>query len=95
MTTPLRLLVGRHPDDAEIKAGGLAALYRGLGHDVCFVSDDQRRAAITRFPALPGASPPGGGRRVGRRRWFCTTSGATSDAAAWKRAWRSANRSSG
>jgi LmbE family N-acetylglucosaminyl deacetylase len=36
---PLRLLViGAHPDDAEMKAGGLAALYRGLGHDVSFLS---------------------------------------------------------
>ena len=36
---PLRLLViGAHPDDCEYKAGGLAALYRQAGHDVCFVS---------------------------------------------------------
>ena len=32
------LVVGAHPDDAEIKAGGLAALYRRLGHEVRFVS---------------------------------------------------------
>ena len=36
---PLRLLViGAHPDDCEIRAGGLAALYRQAGHQVCFVS---------------------------------------------------------
>ena len=39
MSEPLRLLViGAHPDDAEYKAGGLAALYRDLGHEVRFVS---------------------------------------------------------
>ena len=36
---PLRILaIGAHPDDCEYKAGGLAALYRQAGHDVCFVS---------------------------------------------------------
>lgn len=35
----LRILAfGAHPDDCDIKAGGVAALYRGLGHDVKFVS---------------------------------------------------------
>jgi LmbE family N-acetylglucosaminyl deacetylase len=35
----LRLLaIGAHPDDCEIKVGGLAALYRQAGHEVCFVS---------------------------------------------------------
>jgi N-acetylglucosamine malate deacetylase 1 len=39
MADRLRLLViGAHPDDAEYRAGGLAALYRRLGHEVRFVS---------------------------------------------------------
>ena len=39
MLQQLRLLVvGAHPDDAEYKAGGLAALYRRAGHEVVFVS---------------------------------------------------------
>jgi LmbE family N-acetylglucosaminyl deacetylase len=32
------LVLGAHPDDAELKAGGLAALYRRAGHAVRFVS---------------------------------------------------------
>ena len=36
---PLRILVlGAHPDDADLKAGGSAALWRRLGHQVHFVS---------------------------------------------------------
>lgn len=36
---PLRILVvGAHPDDCDIKAGGVAALYQAAGHDVRFVS---------------------------------------------------------
>jgi LmbE family N-acetylglucosaminyl deacetylase len=35
---PRLLVVGAHPDDAELKAGGLAALYRNAGRDVTFVS---------------------------------------------------------
>src|SRR6185437_3257492 len=36
---PLRILVlGAHPDDADIKAGGTAALWRRLGHKVKLVS---------------------------------------------------------
>jgi LmbE family N-acetylglucosaminyl deacetylase len=39
MPTPLRLMaIGAHPDDAEYKAGGLAALYRRMGHDVLMLS---------------------------------------------------------
>ncbi len=37
--TPLKLLIlGAHPDDAEYHAGGLAAIYRELGHTVRMVS---------------------------------------------------------
>jgi LmbE family N-acetylglucosaminyl deacetylase len=32
------LILGAHPDDAEFRAGGLAAIYRSLGHTVKMVS---------------------------------------------------------
>jgi len=32
------LVIGAHPDDCDMKAGGVAALYRALGHDVRFIS---------------------------------------------------------
>ena len=36
---PLRILViGAHPDDCEIKAGGVTAMYRAAGHHVKYVS---------------------------------------------------------
>ena len=39
MSTPLRILIiGAHPDDCDLCAGGTAALYRSLGHEVRFVS---------------------------------------------------------
>ncbi len=54
MSEPLRLLViGAHPDDAEYKAGGLAALYRGLGHAVGFVSVTDGRAGHHRESGEP------------------------------------------
>lgn len=37
--SPLRIIVfGAHPDDCDLGAGGLAALYTSLGHKVKFVS---------------------------------------------------------
>ena len=55
MTTsnPLRLLViGAHPDDCELKAGGLASLYREAGHQVKYVSVTNGEAGHQRL------SPP-------------------------------------
>jgi len=36
--TPLRIIAfGAHPDDAELKAGGMAALWAAQGHKVKFL----------------------------------------------------------
>jgi LmbE family N-acetylglucosaminyl deacetylase len=38
-TNPLRILIiGAHPDDCDLKAGGTTALWRKLGHDVRWIS---------------------------------------------------------
>ena len=53
MTTikPLRILViGAHPDDCELKAGGVTALYRDAGHHVKFVSVTNGDAGHHRLP---------------------------------------------
>jgi LmbE family N-acetylglucosaminyl deacetylase len=46
-------VIGAHPDDAEYKAGGLAALYRGLGHDVRFISVTNGEAGHHRISGPP------------------------------------------
>ena len=53
MSKPLRILViGAHPDDCELKAGGLTALYRAAGHQVKYVSVTNGEAGHqTRPPA--------------------------------------------
>jgi LmbE family N-acetylglucosaminyl deacetylase len=71
MPAPLRLLVvGAHPDDAEYKAGGLAALYRRLGHDVRFVSVTNGNA---------GHHRDAGAALAGRRRAEAQAAAATLD----------------
>jgi LmbE family N-acetylglucosaminyl deacetylase len=55
MTQPLRILVlGAHPDDADIKTGGTSAKWRRLGHEVRFVSvtDGGAGHQTLRRPAL-------------------------------------------
>ena len=50
-TEPLRILViGAHPDDCELKAGGITALYRDAGHKVKFVSVTNGDAGHHRVP---------------------------------------------
>lgn len=48
--TPRLLVIGAHPDDCELKAGGLAALYRQLGYSVKFVSMTSGNAGHHELP---------------------------------------------
>ncbi|MEQ8784977.1 MAG: PIG-L family deacetylase [Pirellulaceae bacterium] len=48
--SPRLLVLGAHPDDAEIKAGGLAEIYRKLGRDVKLVSVTRGDAGHHRLP---------------------------------------------
>lgn len=51
VANPLRILIiGAHPDDCEIKAGGVTALYRAAGHQVKFVSVTNGEAGHQRIP---------------------------------------------
>lgn len=45
------LVIGAHPDDCDIKAGGMAALYRAAGHRVQFVSVTNGQAGHHRLGA--------------------------------------------
>jgi len=66
---PLKLLViGAHPDDADYKAGGLAARYRALGHAVRFVSVTDGSAGHHQMSGPPLAA---------RRRSEAAAAGAT------------------
>ena len=48
---PLRILIiGAHPDDCEIKAGGITAMYRAAGHHVKFVSVTNGESGHQRIP---------------------------------------------
>jgi LmbE family N-acetylglucosaminyl deacetylase len=68
MDSPLRLLIlGAHPDDAEYHAGGLATIYRRLGHVVKMVSVTDGRA---------GHHVLGGAELVARRRAEAAAAGA-------------------
>lgn len=52
-SSPLRILViGAHPDDCEIKAGGVTALYRAAGHHVKYVSVTNGESGHQRLPPV-------------------------------------------
>lgn len=44
------LVIGAHPDDCEMKAGGITALYRAAGHQVKFVSVTNGESGHQRHP---------------------------------------------
>lgn len=44
------MVIGAHPDDCELKAGGITALYRQAGHDAHFVSMTNGAAGHHRLP---------------------------------------------
>lgn len=44
------LVIGAHPDDCEIKAGGITAMYRAAGHQVKFVSVTNGEAGHQSIP---------------------------------------------
>ena len=60
------IAIGAHPDDCDIKAGGIAAKYAALGHNVRFVS-------VTNGDA--GHQSEGGGMLAARRRAEARESG--------------------
>lgn len=67
LAEPIRVIaIGAHPDDCDIKAGGIAAKYAALGHKVRFVS-------VTNGDA--GHQAEGGGMLAARRRAEAQESG--------------------
>lgn len=50
------LILGAHPDDAEFHAGGLATIYRGLGHAVRMISVTDGSAGHHAMPRGPLAA---------------------------------------
>jgi LmbE family N-acetylglucosaminyl deacetylase len=70
---PLRILIiGAHPDDADIKAGGSAAKWREAGHEVKLVSLTNGQAG---HQSMPG--PELAGRRLAEAKAAAATIGAT------------------
>ena len=73
--TPLRIIaIGAHPDDCDIRAGGVAAKWAALGHKVRFV-------AVTNGDA--GHMSEGGGQLAMRRRKEAEESPGVSASSTW------------